>query len=40
MVQLNTVYQLKTINDMLAQVGSADAEMVEHARKALTSFEN
>ena len=40
MVQLNTVYQLKTINEMLAQVGSADAEMVEHARKAMTFFEN
>ena len=40
MVQLNTVYQLKTINEMLAQVGSVDAEMVEHARKAMTFFEN
>ena len=39
MVQLNTVYQLKN-NEMLAQVGSADAEMVEHARKAMTFFEN
>ena len=40
MVQLNTVYHLKTINEMLAQVGSADAEIVEHARKAMTFFEN
>lgn len=40
MVQFNTVYQLKTINEMLAQVGSADAEMVEHARKAMLFFEN
>ena len=40
MVQLNTVYQLKTINEMLAQVGAADAEMVEHARKEMTFFEN
>ena len=40
MVQFNTVYQLKTINEMLAQVGSADTEMVEHARKAMLFFEN
>ena len=40
MVQLNTVYHLKTINEMLAQVGSADSELVEHARKAMTFFEN
>lgn len=40
MVQFNTVYQLKTINEMLAQVGSVDSEMVEHARKAMLFFEN
>lgn len=40
MVQFNSVYQLKTINEMLAQVGSADTEMVEHARKAMLFFEN
>lgn len=40
MVQFNTVYHLKTINEMLAQVGSADAEMTEHARKAMLFFEN
>ncbi|MDG1702359.1 MAG: hypothetical protein P8I61_05535 [Opitutae bacterium] len=40
MVQFNTVYQLKTINEMLAQVGSVDAEVVEHARKAMLFFEN
>lgn len=40
MVQFNTVYQLKTINEMLAQVGTADAETVEHARKAMLFFEN
>ena len=40
MVQFNTVYQLKTINEMLAQVGYADTEMVEHARKAMLFFEN
>lgn len=40
MVQFNAVYQLKTINEMLAQVGSADAELVEHARKAMLFFEN
>lgn len=40
MVQFNTVYQLKTINEMLAQVGSVDAETVEHARKAMLFFES
>mgnify|MGYP000208488100 FL=1 len=40
MVQFNTVYQLKTINELLAQVGSADVEMVEHARKAMLFYEN
>ena len=40
MVQFNTVYQLKTINELLAQVGSADVEMVEHTRKAMLFYEN
>ena len=40
MVQFNTVYQLKTINELLAQVGSADVEMVEHAKKAMLFYEN
>ena len=40
MVQFNTVYQLKTINELLAQSGFADVEMAEHARKAMLFYEN
>lgn len=39
MVQLNTVYSLKAINELLAQIGSVEPELVENARKAMHFFE-
>lgn len=39
MVQLNAVYSLKAINELLAQIGSADPELVENARRAMHFFQ-
>lgn len=39
MVQLNAVYSLKAINELLAQIGSVDPELVENARKAMHFFQ-
>jgi len=40
MVHLNAVYSLKAINELLAQIGSVDPELVENARKAMYFFES
>ncbi len=40
MVKINQIYQLKVINELLAQIGKPDIEQVENVRKAMLCIEN
>lgn len=39
MVQFSTLYQLETLNEVLAQFGNPDPELSENARRALLFFQ-
>ncbi len=40
MVQLNQIYQLKAINELLAQIGNPNIEQVENVRRVMLCMEN
>ena len=39
MVQFSTLYQLETLNEVLAQIGKPDPELSENARRALLFYQ-